>query len=514
VDFLVDEALKPKRLALLVGIDTFPDVRWPDLKHARKDAQILAEMLRDSKRGYFDHVSVLSDEAGTSLPELTGALDDLARRNTSPRDTVVVYFSTHGTLAYGPDGELSRYLVTTDTDQMHIRDTALRVRDLLDRFDRLPSQRKVLILASCHSGAGKSALPVPVATELKGIKGAFFVRPLEETSQAAMVLSACAWGETAREDDELEHDIYTYFLLEALAGKDEDGDGAVTATEAHAYAMAQTYYFSHGRQRPQVESTVLGTDPIVLTGERVIAPDPIVYTFLSRFEGMQVRVDGRDKGTLPARLVLTPGSHRLVVTSGPESPPVLDRVVRLEVGDQVSIEELIEREEKHWFVTARGGYQWFLDSKTRNTLVAPTPLFGITVARKDFPLDNLETALDLTLGGGNQNLEVGGLATSQSLLEVSYGIQVSYVFSWESLSILVGPRLSGLHILRSELGRGNKEQHGFNVSPGLAAQIRLNLVSSLTLNVCARLHFFSVDTKDEDLDLTYIDLFGGLGWSF
>jgi hypothetical protein len=513
----VEQALQPKRLALLVGINSFADERWPALKHAVSDARELGELLSNAEKGRFDSVRVLADEGGTSLEQVLAALDDLERQNASPSDTVLVYFSTHGTLFRGPEAKLARYLVTSDTDQKKIRNTSLMVRDLLQRFDRLPSKRKVLMLASCHSGSGKSALPEQIKGELKGIKGAFFVQPLEEISQASMVLTACAWGETAREDDKLGHDIYTHYFIEALTGEDTDGDGAVTASEAHAHALSRTYYHSQGRQRPQMESNVLGADPIVLSGRRVYPADPVLFSFLPQLAGMRIKINGRDKGELPARLVLPTGSHQIqVVNGGEEGPKILDRKVEFRPGDRLAVETLIERSRPHWHVSIRGGYQRFLDEEARSTWIGPAPVFGISATRLDFPLDKLETGLDLSLGGGSQPLTIGGLETHQGLLEITYGVFMLYRIEVDPFVILLGPRLAGMHLLRRDIGpEDNKgDQHFFNVSPGLMTQLRLKILSGFYLDLEARIHFLSVRTEQDSLDLGYLDLFGGLGWSF
>ncbi len=512
----VEGALQPKRLALLVGINRFSDDRWPGLKHAVADARDLGEVLAGSEKGRFDSVKILADPQGTRFEQVLSALDDLERQNTSPADTVMVYFSTHGTLFRGPEGALARYLVASDTDQRRIRQTALMVRDLLERFDRLPSRRKLLVLASCHSGSGKSALPEQVSSELSGIKGAFFVRPLEEISQASMVLTACAWGETAREDDQLGHDIYTHYFIQALSGEDTDGDGAVTASEAHAHALSRTYYHSKGRQRPQMESSVLGADPIVLTGRRIYPADPVLFSFLPRMQGMRVRVDGRDKGELPARLVLPPGSHHVQVAEESGDHKVLDRIVEFRPGDRLAVETLIERSRPHWHVSVRGGYQRFFDDQTRRTLIGPAPMFGLSATRLRFPLRQLESGMDLHLGGGSQALEMGGLATSQGLVEISYGIFMLYRLDLDHITLLFGPRVAGMHVLRRGVGARDfkEDQHFFNVTPGMMTQLRFKILTGLFLDLEARVHFLSVSTDRESLNLGYLDLYGGLGWSF
>src|SRR5205814_6468465 len=135
----------------------------------------------------------------------------------------------------------------------HADTTALSMDKLEGGFKQLASRRRLLVLATCHSGSGKSLLPREVEAELATLKAGFYAPPLEEASRAAVVLSASDWGETAREDESLENDIYTHFLIEALAQGDRNLDGAVTATEAHDWARRRTYAFTGGRQRPSAE---------------------------------------------------------------------------------------------------------------------------------------------------------------------------------------------------------------------------------------------------------------------
>jgi hypothetical protein len=522
----VDRALAPKRLALLVGINAFGDPRWPGLKHATTDATALAEVLGGETGGRFDRVALLADPAGVRRAQILDGLDQLAAQNTSVDDTVVVYFSTHGTLSRGPAGGMNRFLVASDSDQDRVGATALLVRELLDRFEALPSQRKLLILAACHSGAGKSALPGAVTRELVGIKSGFFVKPLSEASRASMVLTACGWGETAREDDRLGHDIYTHFFLEALAGKDADGDGAVTATEAHAHAMARTYYFSEGRQRPQVESQVSGADPIVLTGRRTRVADPVMFSYLSRLTGLKVLVDGRDKGSLPGRLVIPPGSHRVVVcepetcqaASTGKKVALLDAQVEFAPGDQVSVESLLEGNapgRPEWNLALRAGYQRFFDQTTRAELVAPMPIFELSVSKLGFPLDWMEVGLDLGFSVAHQSFDTGGrLVVEQDLLQLSYGLRLMVRLDLGPLQLLLGPRLAGVHLVRLGVNPDGSNQQMANFAPGLMAQLRLQLELGLSLDVLARAHYMSITTLSDPVDTGFIDLFAGLGWSF
>lgn len=94
--------LEPRRFALLVGVDDYDDPTFTDLRHARDDAELLGEVLRAASVGAFDEVTVLPD---ASRDEVLAALRRIAA-DLRRRDTVVVYFSGHGTRIL--DGETWR----------------------------------------------------------------------------------------------------------------------------------------------------------------------------------------------------------------------------------------------------------------------------------------------------------------------------------------------------------------------------------------------------------------------
>ena len=110
--------------------------------------------------------------------------------------------------------------MTSDTSYDRVPETAMALSALLDKFNGLTSRRKALILACCHSGMGKSGLPREVEDELATLKSGFFVKPVEFVSEASVIIGVCSWGETAREDEKLENDIYTHFFLKGMAEYD------------------------------------------------------------------------------------------------------------------------------------------------------------------------------------------------------------------------------------------------------------------------------------------------------
>jgi len=333
---LTDQAVRPLRHALLVGIDEFQDARFQPLYHATADARAMGEALTD-----FEDVRVLDTPAQTTRSAILAELAALERRVRTARDTVVLYFSTHGSLGQEPGGELKRVLVASDTLMDLPLETGISVDALARKADAFPSRRNLLVLATCHSGRGKSQLPDELARALAAHKGQ--APPLLEVSEAVIVLTAASFGETAREDDALGHDVYTWFLLRALDEGDRDGDGAVTATEAHDYARENTYAHTGGQQRPTSESSVLGRDPIVLRGWPVRVGRPVVYSYAPSSEGVAVQVNGVHKGTLPGGIALQPGSYRLRLATARDGRVLYEGNVDVHAGEYVDLSRLVPR---------------------------------------------------------------------------------------------------------------------------------------------------------------------------
>jgi uncharacterized caspase-like protein len=328
------EAGAPRRFALLVGVDAFDDPRFGRLRFAGADARDFGAALT----GY-QSVRVLSSREETSKASVLEALEAIRREATNPNDTVVVYVSSHGTLGRRPGTPLERFIVASDTRLDLLADTGLAVERVRALLEAMPARRKALILALCHSGKGKSALDDALAAQLAATKGpstAFY-----DVSEGLMVLTACAFGETARESEALGHDIYTHGLLEGLKHGDRDGDGAITALEAHDYARDATFALTGGEQRPTAEIELVGRDPVVLAGAVVRPSGPVVYTYAPSAEGLRLRVDGQVKGSLPGGVGLEPGQRHVSLEDARSGRVLYETSVQLSPGDRVDLSRLL-----------------------------------------------------------------------------------------------------------------------------------------------------------------------------
>ncbi|MBJ6762070.1 caspase family protein [Myxococcaceae bacterium JPH2] len=509
------EAYTPRRLALLVGISEFDDPQWHNLRYSSKDANDLGEALRDPRRGRFDQVRVLSRPEETTRASILAAVRRLRQEANRPDDVVVVYFSAHGTLARDNQGELRRYLVTRDASYRNIPQTALSMDVLKAEFDQLPSRRRLLVLATCHSGSGKSLLPKELEAELAGIKSGFYARPMEESSRASMVFAACDWGETAREDEGLRNDIYTHFLIEGLTGgADRNADGAVTASEAHDYARRRTFAFTEGRQRPSAEILEVGADPVVLSGSIARTGRPELFSYNPRLDGFTLKVDGEARTDLPGGAAVVPGRRTVELTKGDNV--LVHREVDMREGERLPLERLLAETFPHRSLALLGGMFSFVDGRSRRDLLPAAPEAMVSLRLEDRPLDNFGLLADVAFSHGRRRLllEPGG-EVPFGYTTFTVGLAVPYLWRWERLTLFAGPRVAALYLSRSfEVESFAGGQHYFTVSPGLVGGVAWRLGERLELMLQSQLMLTYVVVDGQGQAVGFTSGHAGVGYRF
>ena len=201
-----------QKWALVVGISQFqPEENGggEPLRCAANDAASLAEILRDPNVGRFhpDHVFELKDKEATTAG-IKVKLNTIARK-AAPEDIVLAYISTHGT-PRGQDHKEVSYIYTYDTDVRtsdRIFGTALAMVDISGIIaNRCLAQRTVVILDTCHSGAGLAAQAL-TSTEIDRLR----------EGAGRYVLSACEPDQKSYED--AVHGFFTASLIDRFRAR-------------------------------------------------------------------------------------------------------------------------------------------------------------------------------------------------------------------------------------------------------------------------------------------------------
>jgi len=341
----IDEAMEPRKLALVIGVSAYDDALFTPLAYARADAEAMGEVLASPEYGAFDEVRTLVTAPETTSAAITDALEGLMA-SAGPEDTVLVYVSGHGTLDLDWQQQPDLFLASSDTRRDDLPRTALRVEEIQDLVGTSPARRKVLIIDACHHGAGKSKVAPETIARLRGIKGVGgpILREPERGFEAH--LFASTFGLPALEDAGLGHGVYTHYLIEAMstdrASADRDGDTLVSVSEAHDWARDKTIAHTAAVQVPRAEYHIVGREQIFLSGDeddRQAAQAAMLFTFDDYYLRCSVEVDGEDMGLLPRGIALEPGEHEVRIST-PSGETLADRKVRVQAGDVVDVASL------------------------------------------------------------------------------------------------------------------------------------------------------------------------------
>lgn len=217
-----------------------------DLLNTVKDAQGIADILRDSERCAYgpDQVQLLTAEQATRA-DILAALDKLAT-TADAESTVLIYFSGHGYQVASPMGE-AYYLMPHGYDQKKLYQTAISGAEFTAKLRAIPAKKLVILLDCCHAGGlsgfedlGMEAAKAPLPPEAQAL--------LAEGSGRVVIASSTA--------DELSfagkpYSAFTLAVIEALAGTGvAQKDGYVRVSDLALHAREVVPRRTRNRQHP------------------------------------------------------------------------------------------------------------------------------------------------------------------------------------------------------------------------------------------------------------------------
>ena len=342
-----------------VGVDEYQDEFWPELKWATSDSRKIAQnMGANSGLKIVRHVMQNSD---ATLKNFRSTLLEIETK-VGPDDTVIIYFSGHGTLAPSDNGELEPVVVLNDTKKDALLSTGLTHSELHKWLNRIQVRKTLTIFANCNSGEGKSRLPEYIRSLLLTKKGRFVSLP--DVSEGTLILAAAARGEAAHEDDKLKGDIYTHYFIEALTVYDRNEDGVVSALEAHDYARDRTWNYTSGKQRPTANARFIGDADVALRGKKKSSGLPVLQAYDKNLAGLHLSVGLSPKGRLPSAFPLDPNGSIVSVYQQENNSPLARYKVTASEGETITLEEVVHH--RPFSVSVLTQAQYWKDDRWEN----------------------------------------------------------------------------------------------------------------------------------------------------
>ena len=132
------------RDALLIGCSAYEDSEFPQLQAPAQDIDALECVLADPTIGNFTVQPLLNEPSGQVRERIEHFF-----ANRKPDDLLLLYFSCHGDL----DSRGRLYFVTANTKKELPESTGITAEWVKKQMDHSRSQRIVLLLDCCYSGA-------------------------------------------------------------------------------------------------------------------------------------------------------------------------------------------------------------------------------------------------------------------------------------------------------------------------------------------------------------------------
>lgn len=191
---------------LFIGVDKYASPLVGDLTCSARDAKALYAVFADTLGG--THATLLTDAEATRQAVID-SLDGL--RAVAPDDLVFIHFSGHGSDTH--------HLIAHDADPLALDATTIQLEELIVLFSRIPAKNVILCLDCCFSGgAGAKVFHSPLAPRDPSSAEALLQRI---GGAGRVILTASGADQEAIEDRRKGHGLFSFYLLEGLAGATE-----------------------------------------------------------------------------------------------------------------------------------------------------------------------------------------------------------------------------------------------------------------------------------------------------
>jgi len=235
--------------AIVIGINQYLNTR--NLKYAVNDARAFKDYLKDYVGIPDERIFYLADQDATKS-RIESLLGTTIKRKASRDDTVIIFYAGHGAVEpdpSNPDGDgFEKYLLPHDAKLKDLYSTAISMNDIKTIFMRIRADRLIFIADTCYSGASGGRTMMATKTRAN-LSDKFYERISK--GKGRVIISSCSANEISKEDDNLKHGIFSYYMLEGLKGRaDQDGDGIITVSELFSYISRKVPQASGQDQHP------------------------------------------------------------------------------------------------------------------------------------------------------------------------------------------------------------------------------------------------------------------------
>jgi uncharacterized caspase-like protein len=320
----------PNQWALLIGVGDYPG-NTVDLKYPGADARSIKDLLISSAGFAEDHVRLLTDdgagETRATKQNIFAAIDQYLAPRVQPGHEIIIFLAGHG-IADGVGAQAKSYFLSVDTDiqsKETVARTAVDMEELIRKLSALKASQFTMFYDACREdpspgrGFKGNQLTDVTARILTLVPNR--VQQQRTDAPTSVVFYACQIGERAFESSQLQHGVFTYYILRGLRELADRPDGRVEAGRLAGYLSENVRKWSQEAKNPfgqnqnptmvasDVRGPVLVTRVLPLSGN---VPDTRAVSGirLNTFpEDATISINGQQAGRGPIQKDLPPNQY-------------------------------------------------------------------------------------------------------------------------------------------------------------------------------------------------------------
>ncbi len=317
--------------ALLIGISNYQGA-IQKLTYPKSDALAIKDLLLKSANFRDDHIRLLTDEgqgdARATKQGIFNAIDAMASQVQTGHQ-VIVFLAGHG-IVRGLGAEAKSYFLPVDADatsKESLEQTGVELGELSRKLAALKASQFTIFVDACREdpfpGRGiKGNTMTDVMT--RGLRVVPAQTSANSNNPTSVVFYACQIGERAYEDSQLEHGVFTYFILSGIKEVANRPDGRVEAGYLASYLRDNVQKWSsefQKRAKYPVEQTptMVATEvrgPIVIVklpslAKDVTSPANGKISLVTSPEGATVTINGQAGGAAPMQKEFAAGEYQI-----------------------------------------------------------------------------------------------------------------------------------------------------------------------------------------------------------
>jgi uncharacterized caspase-like protein len=242
-------------VAIIIGVERYK--RVPNADFSSRDAKVFYDYARRGLGVKQENIKLLIDEKADA-PEILASIKNwLPTRVNRGTSHVYVFYSGHG-LPSQDGGTL--YFLPHEANQDMLERTAISQKEVFEAVADLVPRAATFFIDSCYSGLTRTGAAIlPGARPIQVVPRQSLSIPKNFT-----VLSASAPDQVSSSSPELQHGIFSYYLMRGMEGEaDLNKDRHITVLEMEQFLSEHVFKRAKAMGRNQ-QPQVLGDKSKVL----------------------------------------------------------------------------------------------------------------------------------------------------------------------------------------------------------------------------------------------------------